>query len=93
MAESIAVVAEDDLERALRENAELRSENVRLQDLLLQARRRIRVLRGNDVLTSASSRGVVIWLNAIHEGTDHVATRRHLRALIETLAGEDNAHG
>lgn len=63
------------------------------RDALLVARRRIRVLRGADVLTTASSRGVVIWLRAIAAGLAHssnYATEyRHLLALIETLEGNE----
>jgi hypothetical protein len=76
--------------RLLIENAALRADNERLKDLLLQSKRRIRVLRGNDTLTSASSRGVVIWLQAILEGAGfETPTKRHLKALIQTLSGED----
>ena len=72
------------------ERERLRSEFAAAKDEIGLAARRIRVLRGTDVLATASSRGVVIWLKAILGGvslanTDE--TRRHLRALIEVLEG------
>lgn len=87
-------VADDAIDRSLTESAKLRQENERLKDALTVARRRIRVLRGSDVLTSASSRGVVIWLRAIlgdANAGDYSALRRHMNALIQTLAGDDDA--
>jgi hypothetical protein len=74
------------------EVAKLRAERDQLRDAMHVARKRIRVLRGTDVLTTASSRGVVIWLKAILDENQRgyaTAVGRQLKALIETLEGAD----
>lgn len=87
-----ALVAEVRRLREAFEREEQRAD--KLSDRLIVALRRVRVLRGSDALTSASSRGVVIWLKAIL-GTvasrEWTEAQRHLRALIETLEGEPDA--
>lgn len=83
------------LQRVAIRNLELENENALLRDKLFVAQRRIGVLRGADVLTTASSRGVIIWLKAILEGVESSpnATKRHLNALIETLRGDHTRDG
>ena len=86
---AIATV-ESEEERLYRENNELRDEVALLRDKLLVAKRRLRVLRGSDVLTSASSRGIIIWLQAILGNvSDVIVTRRHLEALVKVIRGDD----
>lgn len=70
------------------ERERLRSELAAAQDEVALGKRRIRVLRGTDVLATASSRGVATWLRAIHGGItygDNKDAARHLAALIALL--------
>ena len=90
---AIVVQRANDDEALAAEIVQLKATAAELRDKLTVARRRIRVLRGSDVLTHPSSRGVVSWLRAIVQDVEYGntrATKCHLKALIETLEGADN---
>ena len=78
-----------DIEQAQKAYA-LAAKVAELQDELLVAKRRLRVLRGSDAMSGATSSGVLAWLTAIAEDvrlTNTGPATRHLKALIETLKG------